>query len=62
MLLRESFGLRREAAWIEEGVDEVLRHGFRTFDVAAPGTTVVGTAEMGGRIARAVQRRAHQAE
>jgi 3-isopropylmalate dehydrogenase len=62
MLLRESFGLRREAAWVEEGVDEVLRHGFRTFDVAAAGTTVVGTAEMGGRIARAVERRARWAE
>lgn len=62
MLLRESFGLRREAAWIEEGVDEALRHGFRTFDVAVSGTTVVGTAEMGGRIARAVERRARRAE
>jgi 3-isopropylmalate dehydrogenase len=61
MLLRESFGLRREADWVEEGVDEVLRHGFRTFDVAVAGTTVVGTAEMGGRIARAVERRARQA-
>ena len=62
MLLRESFGLRSQAAWIEEAVDEVLRHGFRTFDVAASGTTVVGTAEMGGRIARAVERRARRAE
>lgn len=57
MLLRESFGLHREAAWIEEGVAEVLRHGFRTFDVAAPGATVVGTAELGQRIASAVERR-----
>ena len=62
MLLRESFGLRRESWWIEEGVDEVLRHGFRTFDVAVPGATVVGTKEMGGRIAGAVERRARRSE
>lgn len=62
MMLRESFGLAREAGWIEEAVGEVLRLGFRTFDVAGPGTTVVGTAEMGQRIASAVERLARQAE
>ena len=34
MMLRESFGLVREAAWIEAAIAEVLRLGFRTFDVA----------------------------
>jgi 3-isopropylmalate dehydrogenase len=62
MMLRESFGLLREAAWIEEATAEVLRHGFRTFDVAEPGTTLVGTAEMGERIAATVQRLARPAE
>ena len=47
MMLRESFGLLREAAWIEAAGTEVLRLGFRTFDMAEPGTTLVGTAEMG---------------
>ena len=59
MMLRESFGLAREAAWVDAAVEEVMRHGFRTFDVAEPGTTVVGTAEMGERIAAAVRKQAH---
>lgn len=62
MMLRESFRLAREAHWVEEGVTEVLRHGYRTFDVAAPGTILVGTAELGQRIAGAVERRARRAE
>jgi 3-isopropylmalate dehydrogenase len=56
MMLRESFGLSREAAWVEQAVDEVLRQGFRTFDVAGEGSSVVGTREMGDRIASAVER------
>ena len=62
MMLRESFGLAREAAWIEAATAEVLRLGFRTFDVAEPGTTLVGTAEMGERIADTVRRLARPAE
>ena len=62
MMLRESFGLLREAAWIEAAIAEVLRHGYRTFDVAEPGTTLVGTAEMGERIAATVQRLARLIE
>jgi 3-isopropylmalate dehydrogenase len=62
MMLRESFGLHREAAWIEEAIGEVLQFGFRTFDVAAPGSIVVGTEEMGRRIAARVERRARRAE
>ena len=58
MMLRESFGLAREAGWIDAAIEEVMRHGFRTFDVAEPGTTVVGTAEMGERIAAAVRKQA----
>jgi 3-isopropylmalate dehydrogenase len=56
MMLRESFGLSREAGWIETGVDEALRLGFRTFDVLEEGTTLVGTAEMGRRVSTAVAR------
>ena len=54
MMLRESFGLSREALWVESAVAEVLRRGFRTFDIAEPGADVVGTAELGDRIASAV--------
>jgi 3-isopropylmalate dehydrogenase len=56
MLLRESFGLAREAAWIEAGIGDVLRLGLRTFDILEEGTSLVGTAEMGERIASAVLR------
>ncbi len=59
MMLRESFGLWREAAWIEQGVEEVLRLGFRTFDMAEEGTSLVGTREVGERIASAVEQIAH---
>jgi 3-isopropylmalate dehydrogenase len=58
MMLRESFGMAREAALVERAVEEVLRMGFRTLDVAEPGTTVVGTAELAERIAAEVERTA----
>ena len=58
MMLRESFRLGREAAWIEAAVEDVLRLGFRTFDIAEPGATIVGTAELGRRVAAEVERRA----
>jgi 3-isopropylmalate dehydrogenase len=51
MMLRESFGLVREAAAIQEAVRSVWREGFRTEDVATPGTRIVGTREMGSRVA-----------
>lgn len=62
MMLRESFGLHREAAWIEEAIAEVLDQGFRTFDLASPGAIVVGTEEMGERIAGRVAKRARRVE
>lgn len=61
MMLRESFGLAQEAAWIDAAIAEVLRLGFRTFDIAEEATTLVGTAEMGDRIASAVRRLARSA-
>ncbi len=52
MLLRYSLELPAEADAIEGAVVRVLDKGYRTGDIASPGTTVVGTAEM-GRIIRA---------
>ncbi|MEQ1841968.1 MAG: isocitrate/isopropylmalate family dehydrogenase, partial [Verrucomicrobiales bacterium] len=43
MLLRESFGLWREAAAIEMGVKAVWQEGWRTRDVLAPGTRLIST-------------------
>lgn len=57
MMLRESFGLYCEATAIEEAVREVWTEGWRTEDVAIPGTQIIGTREMGYRVGkRAVER------
>ena len=50
MMLRESFGLDREATAIEEAIRAVWNDGWRTEDVAMSGTRIVGTREMGCRI------------
>jgi 3-isopropylmalate dehydrogenase len=51
MMLRESFGLGQQSAAIRNAVRSVWREGFRTEDVAAGGLRVVGTREMGLRVA-----------
>jgi len=56
MLLRESGGFDRAAARIEAALEEVWASGWRTADVAEPGCRIVGTREMGARIADAVSR------
>lgn len=62
MMLRESFGLAREASSIESAIGGVLENGFRTFDIAEPGTSLVGTREMGERIAARVRESARRTE
>ena len=51
MMLRESFGCDREAAAIEAAVRSVWSEGWRTEDIASPGAHIVGTREMGCRVA-----------
>ena len=51
MMMRYSFHLADEAAAIENAVDAVLSEGWRTPDIAEPGTQAVGTREMGELIA-----------
>jgi len=50
MMLRESFGMKREAEWIEAAVDHVFASGIRTPDTVEPGTTKVGCIEFGERL------------
>jgi 3-isopropylmalate dehydrogenase len=50
LMLRYSLGLTEEAASIERAVEQVLDSGYRTPDIAAPGTQKVSTTEMGDRI------------
>ena len=54
MMLRYTFGLGPEADAIENAVKSVLDQGYRTPDLFAGEGTLVGTAEMGRRIAEAL--------
>lgn len=54
MLLRHSLGLETEAVAIEDAVSSVLDAGFRTPDMADPGTRVIGSREMGARVAEQI--------
>jgi 3-isopropylmalate dehydrogenase len=64
MMMRESFGRADAAALIARGLSETWRAGWRTEDVAEPGCRVIGTREMGQRIAEGVRNasRAGEAE
>jgi 3-isopropylmalate dehydrogenase len=50
MMLRESFGLKHEAEWIESAVDQLFGNGVRTPDTVEPGTTKVGCMEFSARL------------
>ena len=54
MMLRYSLGAPALADRIEAAVGRVLDDGLRTPDVESPGTTVVGTAEMGDAVVAAL--------
>lgn len=54
MMLDYSFQMTEQAAQIGQAIDQVLNAGVRTFDIAAEGSTIVGTSEMGDRIATAL--------
>jgi 3-isopropylmalate dehydrogenase len=45
LMLRESFGLNTEAQWIESAIDRVLDHGYRTMDIAEPGSRILRGSE-----------------
>ncbi len=55
MMLRYSFDLDKEAAAIEQAVQNVLTDGYRTGDIWQEGCTRVGTGRMGDLIAAAVR-------
>ena len=50
MALRYSFGMLEEAGVIEQAIAAALAKGLRTADIASPGMTTVGTAQMGDAI------------
>lgn len=51
MMLRYSFDLMEEADKVEAAVNQVLDQGYRTIDIMSEGCTLIGTKEMGDRIA-----------
>jgi len=55
MMLRHSLGMAEEAAIVERAVRAVLKAGFRTEDIRQAGAVVVGTVEMGDRVAEKVR-------
>ncbi len=54
LMLRYSLALPTEAAAVERAVSQVLEDGARTADIAVKGERVLGTREMGDRIAAAL--------
>lgn len=60
MMLRESFGLTREALWIEAAVERVFASGIRSADIAAPSGRIAGTRELTACIAREAVRLADE--
>jgi 3-isopropylmalate dehydrogenase len=54
MMLRMSFDQHQAAARIERAVRRVLASGYRTADIAEPGTKKIGTAQMGDLVVAAL--------
>ena len=50
MMLAYSFDCIQEAQAIEQAIQHTLDQGFRTKDIEATGTTLIGTKEMGDKI------------
>ena len=55
LMLRYSLGLTEEASGVEKAVAQVLERGYRTADIATPGSSRVSTTEMGDRIVGALE-------
>jgi 3-isopropylmalate dehydrogenase len=51
MMFRYSLALEKEAQSIETAVVQVLKEGYRTYDIMSPGCNKVGTKEMGNAVA-----------
>ncbi len=52
MMLSYSFQLDKEAEAVQQAIANTLAQGYRTKDIYSPGTTLVGTAEMGDAIVK----------
>src|SRR4029453_10691621 len=59
MALRYSFNMLKEADLIDQAIAAALAKGLRTGDIASPGSTVVGTTQMGEAIMGEMERLVH---
>ncbi len=50
MMLKYSFNMDKEADFIEQAIQQVLKDGYRTYDIMSEGCTRVGTSRMGDLI------------
>jgi len=57
MLLRYTIGHEAAAVAVEQAVMAVLKAGYRTADIARPGTVPIGTAEMGRLVVVQIERK-----
>jgi 3-isopropylmalate dehydrogenase len=62
MMLHDAFGLNLEAEWVEQSVVRVLGGGFRTADIAGPGTKTVATSAFLEILREEMQRTLEHAE
>jgi len=54
MMFRYSLALEKEARVIETAVEDILKEGYRTYDIMSEGMKKLGTKEMGDIIAKKV--------
>jgi 3-isopropylmalate dehydrogenase len=62
MMLRDAFGLSLEADWVEQSLNRVLLHGYRTPDISEPGTRTVGGSLFVETLRQELQRALEHAE
>jgi len=55
LMLRESFGLEAESRSVEDAVDRVLEQGYRTADIAEPGSSTLASSEFTEKIRAQLQ-------
>jgi 3-isopropylmalate dehydrogenase len=54
MMLKYSFNMDKEADAIEDAIKQVLKEGYRTYDIMSEGKTLVGTSKMGDLVAERI--------
>ncbi len=56
LMMRYTFKMEDEAAWIERAVEQVLQFGYATIDIYEEGKKLVSTSEMAEKIAERIKK------